>query len=288
MFHLFVNNVQCKHLIFGCCHNSAYAVTLEPYISNPITASRITLLTSYGDNTYFESLPFSSVEFPHMFRSTPFKETDRLGEAIDYMQDFPQQSDSGGVTREAEKSSENKVAGGHGALAKWQAASNAAIPLPVRNVRPTNPRSTWGSNQTVLLNINDERVDPSPPEEDYDTSERMKDLMEVQRFCTFYHLQGSCVSQLPGPGGPMRQDCKFRHGSRLNPAEMIVLRNYVKNVPCARGPKCRQPDCIFGHSCHDQPGCTKGARCPFYRVHEVDPTVVRVWKPYGNTSPRKR
>ena len=287
MFHLFVNNVQCKHLVFGCCHNRDYAVALEPYLSNPITVSTITLLKSYEDNTYYESLPFNSVAFPHVFRSTPFRATDRLGEAIDYMQDLPQPSN--GITREVEKFSENEIAGENEALAKWQAASNASIPVPTRNPRPTNPRprSTWGSNQTVLLNINDERVDPPLLEEDYDTAEDMKDLMEVQRFCHFYHLTGNCALQNLGP----KQECKFRHGPKLNLNETLVLRNYVKDMPCPRGSKCRIGDCMFGHTCHEQPGCTKGTRCPLYKFHKVDPTVVKVgpsWQAFGNQSPQRR
>lgn len=273
MFHLFVNNVQCKHLIFGCCHNRAYAVTLEPYAFNPITAFSITLLKSYEDDIYFGGLPFSAVEFPHVFRSTPFKETDRLAEELDIMQDFPPQSGSGGIMRQGEKTSANEITGEDEALAKWQAASNASIPLPTRFPRPAKPQSTWGSNQTVLLNINDERVDPPLLEEDYDASESMKDRMEVRRFCHFYHLMGNCVSLNPG----FRQACKFRHGPKLNPEEIVVLRNNVKNLPCGRGSRCRQPDCVFGHICHDQPGCARGARCLLHKFHEVDPTVVRVW-----------
>lgn len=275
MFHLFANNVQCKHLIFGCCHNSAYAVTLEPYASNPIAASSVTLLKSYEDNTYFEGLPFNSVRFPHIFRSTPFKETGRLAEDVDYRQVHPQIHASGGISRDLRKNSANKAAGGNEALGKGQAASNASIPLQTRKHGPINPRSTWGSNQTVLLNINDERVDPPLLEEDYDTSESMKDRMEVKRFCHFYHLLGTCASVNPSD----RQVCRFRHGSELSPQETVVLRNYVKELACVRGSKCRQPDCIFGHTCHGQPECTKGARCLFYKFHEVDPTVVRVWQP---------
>lgn len=273
MFHLFADNIQCKHLIFGCCHNSAYAVALEKYASNPITASRITLLKSYEDNTYFESLPFESVEFRSVFRSTPFKPTDRLGEDIDYMQDFPRPSGSGDLAR----NSTNEVTEETRALARWQAASNAAIPLPIRHLRPMNSNSTWGSTQTVLLNINDARVDPPLLDEDYDTSEDMKDRMEVKRFCHFYHLQNSCIS----PG------CNFRHGPKLNPKEMVVLRNYVRWLPCGAGSKCRRRECVFGHHCHDQPGCTKGARCLLYKFHHVDSTVVKLWQAETNTSPRR-
>lgn len=273
MFHLFADNVQCRHLIFGCCHNSAYAVALEQYASNPITASSITLLKSYEDDTYFENLPFGSVEFPSVFRSKPFNATGRMGEDIEFMQDFPHPSASVQIARESAQGVTEK----DGALARWQAASNAAIPLPTRHPRPTDSTSSWASTQTVLLNINDDRVDPPLLDEDYDTAEDMKDRMEIKRFCHFFHLQNNCIN----PG------CKFRHGPRLNPKEMDVLRNYVRGLPCAAGSKCRRRECVFGHSCHDQPGCIRGGRCSLYRFHHVDPTVVRVWLPEASTSPRR-
>ena len=284
MFHVFVNNAQCKHVIFGCCHNVAYAVALESYISDPIIASRITLLKSYEDKSYFEDLPFSSVEFPHVFRSTPFKGTDRLAEDDEYMQDLPQKPHSGRITSKVKISSANEIAGGDEALAKSQAAANASIPLPARaRARPqATVHSGWATERNVLLNVNDERVDHELEEVDYETSESMLDRMEVQRFCTFYHLQNFCLTVSMG------KPCIFKHGPRLNKEELRFLRQYSKGLRCGAGSRRRKPDCLFGHVCANQPGCEKGPSCPFYRLQEVDKTAVRVWSPEKNGSPRKK
>lgn len=282
MFHLFAHNVQCKHLIFGCCNNSAYAVALEPYASNPITASSITLLKSYESNTYFEGLPFDLVEFPHVFRSTPFKVTDRLAEEVDYMQDLPQQPGSGNIMSEAKKSSADEVAEVNEALAKWQAAANASIPLRARVYPQVKVHSGSAIERNILLNIKDERVDPELGEVDYDTSESMLDRMEELRFCAFYHLQDCCVAKSLG------QHCKFRHGPRLNNDELRFLKQNYRRMPCNFGSRCRKPDCLYGHVCADQPGCEKGQKCRLYRFHDVDKTAVRVWSIERIVSPQKK
>ena len=298
MFQLFANNMQCKHLIFGCCHDSAYVATLEPYAANPIAASNITLLKSYEDSTHFEGLPFNSVSFPRVFRSTPFKAIDRLAEDIDYMQDFPRPpTSSNNRTREIEDPTTSKevvverqkviakrqetsneieepttskevAAERQKVVAKWQETANASTPLSTPSRHP-RPRSSWNSTQNVLLNINDQRLDQPLLPEDPSTSSSMKDGMEVKHYCHYHHLIGNCVT----PG------CKFRHWPKLNPKEITVLRNHVRKLPCPRGSRCRQADCVFGHVCLDQPGCPRGARCLLFKFHEVDLTVVRVWQP---------
>lgn len=290
MFHLFANNVQCKHVIFGCCHDVAYAVALESYASNPIAASRITLLKSYEDKSYFEGLPFNSVEFSHVFRCTPYKRTDLLIGDDDYMQDSSKQSDSswGDETlarRQVAQSSANELAREEEALARWQATTNASIPLPTRpRPRPqTEVQSGWAADKTVLLNINDERIDHELKEVDYETSESMLDRMEVQRFCVFYHLQNYCLTTALG------KVCNFRHGPRLNKNELRFLRQDFKKMRCDYGSQCRKPDCFYGHMCTSQPGCEKGSTCAFFRLHEVDKTAVRIWSPdKKNSSPRKK
>ncbi len=273
MFHLFANNIQCKHLIFGCCHDGAYAVALEPYASNPITASSITLLKSYENHTYFEGLPFESVEFPHVFRSAPFKATGRLGED-DYMQGLPKQPSSSSITRET-KIPGKEVGRGNQALANWQAAANASIPLRARARPQAKLDSGWSTERNVLVNINDERVDPELGEVDHETSESMLDRMEEQQFCVFYHLQNCCATM----------SCRFRHGPRLNNNELRFLKQNSRRLPCTFGSGCRKPDCLYGHVCADQPGCKMGPKCRLYRFHEVDKTAVRV---LSTVSPRKR
>ena len=271
MFHLFVNNIQCKHVIFGCCHDDFYAAVLESYISSPIIASRITLLKSYEDKPYFESLPFQSVEFPQVFRSTPIKGTDILAADADHTQVLAQSPDPGRT-----KTSANEAADG-------DKATNASIPLPARAPALARPHakvhSGWATEKNILLNINDERIDHELEEVASETSESMLDRITLQRFCTHYHLQKGCFTG---------KACSFRHGPKLNKDELRFLKQYLRRVRCVSGSTCRRPDCLYGHVCANQPGCEKGPACAFYRFHEVDKIAVRIWSPERNGSPRKK
>lgn len=282
MFHLFANNTQCKHLILGCCHNAAYVAVLEKYGCSPITASNITLLKSYENSPSFKGLPFGFVEFPHVFRSTPYKETDRLAEGVDYKQDVPQQSDLNHSTEEPKKTSGIDRAQEYESIAKWQATAGPSWPA-LAPARPA-PKATlgWGTENKVLLNINDERVDPDLEEVDSVTYKSMLDRIEVQHFCAFYHLQNSCAAMSVG------KTCSFRHGPRLNEDELRFLKQVNRRRACNLGSQCRRVDCLFGHVCPNDPGCGKGPGCARSKFHGVDKTAVRVWSPEKKLSPRKR
>lgn len=288
MFHLFANNTQCKHLIFGCCHNAAYIAVLEKYGCNPISASNITLLKSYEDSPHFEGQPFDSVEFPRIFRSTPYKGTDRMAEGVDYMQDVPQQSALHNTTKEPQKTSPIDSAQRNESIAKWQATAGSSWPaapswpaLPPSRPAPKTSLG-WATEKKVLLNINDERVDPDLGEVDHVTSESMLNRIESQAFCAYHHLQDRCIAESIG------KPCAFRHGPRLNEDELRFLKRYTRRGICNSGSACRRDYCIYGHVCPNEPGCVRGPKCPFSRFHGVDKTVVKVWLPEKNSSPRKK
>ena len=282
MFHLFANNAQCKHLIFGCCHDAAYVPTLEKYTCNPIMASSITLLKSYEVLTFFQGLPFEFVEFPTVFRSTPYKATDRLAEGIDDVQDLQQQIDFNRIPQQTEQHNAKKEAGVNEAIAKWQATAGTSWPVLAPARPPAKASSDWTNEKKVLLNINDERVDQELGEIDHETSESMLDRIEERRFCLFYHLQDSCVTHLAG------KPCNYRHEPRLNEQELRFLKRESQRRPCSFGSRCRRPDCIYGHVCPHQPGCERGPTCALYKFHEIDKTAVKVWSSEKRLSPRKK
>ena len=282
MFHLFANNIQCKHLIFGCCHDSAYVPTLERYACNPIMASSITLLKSYEVLTSFKDLAFDFVEFPSVFRSTPYKETDRLAEDIDYVQDLQPEIDFNRTPQQTEQRYLKQESGVNEAIAEWQASAGTSWPVlaPVRP--PSEPSLGWVTGKKVLLNINEERVDQEPGEIDHETSESMLDRIEERPFCVYHHLQGSCATHLAG------KPCNFRHGPRLNKQELRFLKQQSQLRPCSFGSRCRRADCIYGHVCPHEPGCGRGTSCAFYKFHWIDKTAVQVWSSEKRSSPRKK
>ena len=290
LFHIFANNVHCKHIIFGGCHDSSYAPDLQPYISNPIDASRISLLSSYEDDWYFSGLPFEVVTFSLVFVSKSSHSASQVGandngyhsRGISNDSKDPKQHDA--TTDHApptiSNNSTDKAITADTAIAKWQISAGRRASEPSRsNVRNSTPisrhqlvnrHSTWGPNdKVVILNVNDERVDAYMGPIDLDVAESMLDRIEERKFCQYYHLNGKCGNKF----------CRYRHEPRLSKEELVYLRYHVRQLPCDSGSRCGNAYCIFGHVCPNQPGCEKGRSCPFYRVHEVDQTAVRVWHP---------
>ena len=282
MIHLFANNVQCKHLILGCCHNSAYATALEIYNCNPITASSITLLKSYETSTYFEGLLFDRIEFPSIFRSTPYKKTDRLVEEVNYLQDVPRQPGANNIIPEAGKTARvDDIEEKNDAISKWQATTGVPMSNRAAARLPTKHQSGWATEKNILLNIHDERIDYELEEMDRETSKSMLARSVKQQFCAFYHLQGSCTASSAAP-------CTFRHGPRLNNEELRFLKRYWRRRPCLRGSGCRKADCPYGHVCQDQPGCSRSPQCSMYKFHGVDKQAVRVVLPEKSPSPTEK
>ena len=68
---LFLPNMQCKHVIFGGCHDNGYLPTLDPYKRDQNTGPRISLLETLPIQPGFTQLGFKVVQFPTVFRSDP-------------------------------------------------------------------------------------------------------------------------------------------------------------------------------------------------------------------------
>lgn len=247
-----MNNTHCKRVFFGACHNSGYAIALDFYAGNPVIGPRITLLASSKDDEYFDTLNHEKISLPSIFQSK-----------------YPVHGSFSPPTPARTPTSLEEVVSKPEAVAEWQAAAN---------VNATSPRLRYSNSllqqsdpeKGVLLNIHDERVDGPPKSEDSETVKSMRDRIEERKFCTFYHLLGKC--QIAA------HTCTFRHGPDLNRQELHFLENYTRHLPCGSGSQCRNKDCVYGHNCQSQPGCTRGPRCSLQKFHEVDKTAVRVWR----------
>jgi len=275
MFHLFANNVQCKRIFFGCCHDCAYVMALSAYTGNPLIAPRITLLASRHNGGYYDALNYEIIDLPYVFRPISISAKSPLARnstGNDEYGDLSSQSN----TRTPSTISDQPMEGSR-AVTEWQKAAKDSsdgmtVSLP-RRLPSDSPRKGRKQERTVLLNINDERVDPRPEEEDLNIKESMLDRMEEREFCVFHHLRGGCLTE------SLSKCCRFRHGPSLNEKELTVLKHHVRRSPCDKGPRCRLPNCMYGHVCPNQPGCHWGARCQLNKFHAVDPTAVKVWRP---------
>ncbi|KAF3057043.1 SKP1-like protein 19 [Daldinia childiae] len=66
---LMVHNLQCKHIIFGPCHDKGYIVELRPYQLETSVLNKITLLETTQPPREFSELAFGRVKFNDVFRS---------------------------------------------------------------------------------------------------------------------------------------------------------------------------------------------------------------------------
>ena len=276
--HLFANNVHCRRIFFGCCHDEAYAMLLQRYVANPVVAPRITLLASSNHQDSFDSLPFDMIGLPQVFRPSSFSATDNstMEDGDFFPRSAPVKSRS--PSDRVRTASPHTATTSFGSIPKWQEEAIAKWQGEANghgfHRRLSNPqRNGVRSKEPVLLNIHDERVDPQPKEEDPESKEMVQARMAEKKYCTFFHLLDSCNSERMG------KTCNFRHGPRLNEQELVILQNIARRLPCAVGSTCRDPVCVFGHSCQNQPGCRYGARCYLAKFHNVDKTAVRVWHP---------
>ena len=257
-----MNNLQCGYVVFGCCKDSLYDGVLELYRNNVHTASRFTLVRSLqqrdlsGEFTFEESF---SAE-----RTTPSGSGRE-----DIPMSLPARHVSSSSCEDMKElhthdnhppSSQNHSRGKKDALAAWQGSANA-----------DNGAGNWQiGKRNVLVNIDGKRLDPKLEDVDPEVVESMTRRLQEKRFCFPFHLQGicSCIEQ--------GEVWKFRHEPRLSPQELLFLERNARKSICTYGSDCVRANCRFGHSCPYEPGCPKGAHCPFQRFHGMDTAVVGV------------
>lgn len=281
MFHLFANNVHCKRIFFGCCHDSSYAIALAAYTGNPLIAPKIILIASGNNNDYYQSSNHEVVDLPQNFRRISFSSRTSLP-CNGYTGDV-QPGGFFSPTTSLTPSTSLDGATAKEAVAKWQEAVGEIVEIPLHQ-RPLSRSPTKGPHavKSVLLNVDDERVDPPPKVEDFEVRESMLNRVEERRFCSSYHLRGYCSSERTGI------HCKHRHHPALNKQELDILENLARQLPCRIGSNCRKTDCTYGHVCQNQPGCTRGARCRLECFHKVDKTAVKVWRPWKSVQGSSR
>lgn len=257
-----MNNLQCGYVFFGCCNDSLYDGVLELYRNNVHTASRFTLVRSLQQRDLSGEFNFEVIF------STKRTTTSGSGreEVPTNLPTWHVSSSSSENTKELHinydhhPSSQNHSRGKKDALAAWQGAANAV-----------NGTGNWQiGKRDVLVNIDGKRLDPKLEDVDPEVVESMTRRLQEKRFCFPFHLQGicSCIDQ--------GEVCEFRHEPRLSPQELLFLERNARKSICTYGSDCLRANCRFGHSCPYEPGCRKGANCPFQRFHGMDTAVVGV------------
>lgn len=164
---LFVNNIQCKHIMLGVAHDNGYVPTLDPYKNNPTIVSRISLLKPGHLGWEFYGLPFEVIEFDSIFRTVelpndppPYKFPNRSAFALKQ----PQQPPPAVLPQKARPFVNNHLV-----------TRNPIYPGP------------------VLLNKDDDRVDEYLGTPSEFAEELLKSyISNGNKLCHIYHLLQRC------------------------------------------------------------------------------------------------
>ena len=188
---LYLPNAQCKHVFFAPCHDNGYLVVLERYKRD--YASRLTLIETRPAEPGFLELGLRTVRFPRIFRTdnlpskptglpypVPIAPAMRSNSAVQMHPNsapFVPQSASPAPSSDSAASSTWATVGKSGTTSKTiNIASKKA-----------------SARRYVLLNVDDERVDPELPRSDPGAEKRFTDrLKTIGKYCNNYHLTGKC------------------------------------------------------------------------------------------------
>lgn len=226
---MFVNNIQCKHILLGVAHDNGYVPTLDLYKSHPTTAARISLLKPTNIGREYLGLPFEFVQFNSIFRveELPYNKPSYANQAYKMTLRQPVVS----PTRQDHKSAD------------------------LGTLRPFYPRP-------VYLNKSEERVDESLSIPN-DRAEAKLDqrIRNTKKLCNDYHLRGDC--RKPGcafdhePPIDGEELIAFALRARKSPCHAgPKCRSRVCTLGhlCPNGPNCsRKNTCYFKKLHHIHP-----------------------------------
>jgi hypothetical protein len=243
---------QCKHVLFGPCHDNGYLPVLEEYKRNPSFASRITLLSGTAPEPGFRQLGFGIEKYGDIFR------TAALGPAVPTQHHPPSPKStppsttppSGPVSTAGPKPLTTPLA--NSSYAKASTTDQNPIVITVATKKPA-------VRKFYLVNAYDERIDMELPRPDPAAEKRYMERVRKlgYNYCNKYHLLDDC------PNGSY---CCYEHGEKLPPAEIGVLRFKCRNLKCTDGSYCAQVDCPFSHHCRMGNRCTLD-NCRFAESH---------------------
>ncbi|KAI1089806.1 hypothetical protein F5B19DRAFT_495092 [Rostrohypoxylon terebratum] len=267
-FRLMVHNLQCKHIIFGPCHDKGYIVELRPYQLDTSISTKLSLLETTVAPREFQELRLRRVKFVDVFRSEPLPE--RPPPSPPALMSPPTQTDCSGITSKIAPNTPS-------AIAASAIPSTWATPTPTftesRKLMSTQDSSARPSTplKYCLVNASGERVDEGLPYCDPEAESRLQmraasedRIMKKKGPCNRWHLNARCDIN----------NCPYYHGERLGPDEQIALKRKARSMLCAKRSVCRDPDCFWGHHCKYGVKCTRRWDCVFSEVHSVDATPI--------------
>ncbi|KAF1350901.1 hypothetical protein BDV97DRAFT_397882 [Delphinella strobiligena] len=292
---LFLPNIQCKHVVFGGCHDNGYLPALDPYKRDPKLASRISLLETLPIQPGFAQLGYRVVQFPSVFRSEPLPERPGLMTTPQVSQSTTGAQQSlplrtpclasggagGGASSVLSPKVQSVVQGASPSFTSRSSSPSPSVDSTAASSWATVGKATPGqksiniapkrsvNRKNIILNQYDERLDADLPKADTSAQQRLFERTKKRKVCNSYHLRGKCEAG---------QYCDYDHGERLSPGEQLALKHRARTRSCPDKSGCRDFDCTNGHVCPYGTACYNDG-CWFQDVHDIDlEPVSRVYE----------
>jgi hypothetical protein len=298
MFRFYLANKQCRHIIFGGCHDNGYLTILEQYKHDIENAARITLLETIPAQSGFYGLNFKMARFSSVFRSEPLERTPYLPnlQAIQLQAHQPLIPSTSGVPSpivsskapsiitpdtsppQSKKIPDTPVA--QAAVAPPNTEQPDKAPLAAKTTTPASWASAAVANGVIDKNLTiatrrqkpaaprfilytktGYRVDaPLPPPSSNDIH-NLHAIMGKGKLCNEHFLKGKCQAS----------KCNYSHAGKLSAGELNALKHKARKLSCPEKIGCDDYSCYCGHVCpYEKNGkCTKD-NCNFLDVHGID------------------
>jgi hypothetical protein len=259
MLRAFSDNLTCRHIIFGGCHDAGYLLNLDQFKHNEQKANRITLLESTPAYRGFVDLPnFRRARFDQVFRTEPLPES-----APAVNTSFPQspptqpaKQQSPGLSRAStmnktppiltsasraispapstpassvtEPPTESSEDSSYAAVGKGGAVSEVVSIAPGK--KQTNVKKKY-----AYFNKAEQRLDEPLPPKDRGSAESLESRMmrSKKKMCNHFHLGGKCEQG---------RFCHFQHEPRLPAGELNALKYKTRSLMC-KNRYCDNIDC---------------------------------------------
>lgn len=237
---------QCKHIIFGPCHDNGYLPVLEEYKRNANVASRLSLMTSAPPEPGYHQLGFKIESYEDIFRNSPLPP--------------PITKPVSPPTTAKEPASSSAMNASSGSRGFSYASVGSGGPGATKTITIA-PKKTL-AQKFYLVNAYDERLDMELPRLDPLAEKRYQDRVRRlgRNYCNRYHLAGNCLNG---------DECSYEHGEPLPAAELLVLRHKSRSLKCNMTMYCTDIDCPFSHHCRMGNKCTLDS-CRYADTHHVD------------------
>ncbi|KAF2432035.1 hypothetical protein EJ08DRAFT_609735 [Tothia fuscella] len=285
MFRIQLSNKQCKHIIFGGCHDNGYLTILEQYRHDNDTSSRISLLETIPAQAGFYALNIKMSRFPSVFRAESLDKSLVIA--------MPQLRQTASATNIRSPNTNTKsntppVPSNDASPVPGKAvAVNTTVPKASPSASKASSVTSWASaavangvpsdkevtlaNRTkktkptvsrfILYNYDGNRLDATLPPASANDHTNLHARMEKAKLCNDHFLRGMCVTE----------SCKYSHSGKLSAGELNALRHKARKLSCPNKLGCEDYDCYCGHVCpYEKSGKCKGEGCHFEDVHGID------------------